>query len=129
MRRRRSVLLGVAGLLAAADLALEAAAQVHGHARGPAFVAVALVLCGGVVAVVPRVPSLPLAVAGGVAVAGALGNLVSALAFTGGVPNPFTAGDVAFNLADVWVLLGSTALVLGAALYALRHPAELRRPV
>ena len=123
------MLLAIAGPLAGVDLAVEAGWQVNGHPRGAAFVALAIVLCCGVVAAVPRVPSLPLAVAGGVAVAGALGNVASALAFAGGVPNPLVAAGLAFNPADVCVLLGSAALVVGAALHALRHRVELRRPV
>jgi hypothetical protein len=70
-----------------------------------------------------------LAVAGGVAAAGAFGNLVSALAWRGGIPNPIVVGDVAFNIADLCAVAGAVALVLGAALFALRHPALLRQPI
>jgi lipoprotein signal peptidase len=68
-------------------------------------------------------------VAGGVATAGALGNLVSALAWRGGIPNPIVLGDVAFNVADVCAVVGSASLVVGAAAFALTHPALLREPV
>jgi hypothetical protein len=70
-----------------------------------------------------------LAIAGGVAAAGAFGNLVSALAWRNGVPNPIVDGDIAFNLADVWTLAGALALVGGAAVYAVRHPGALRERV
>jgi len=91
-------------------------------------VAVAATLAVLLAAFVPRVPSRALAVAGGVATAGALGNLVSAVVWRGGVPNPIVLGDVAFNIADVYAVGGSIALVLGATLFALRHPALLRQP-
>jgi lipoprotein signal peptidase len=64
-----------------------------------------------------------------VAAAGAVGNLASALIWRGGVPNPIVLGDVAFNIADVCAVAGSIALVLGATLFALRHPALLRESV
>jgi lipoprotein signal peptidase len=126
---RRSLLLLVALSLTAADLAEKATEPVYGHPRGPAFVAAAALIVAALVLLVPRVPSRGLAVAGGVATAGALGNLVSALAWRSGVPNPIVAGDVAFNLADVCAVAGSVSLVLGAALFALTHPALLREPI
>jgi lipoprotein signal peptidase len=72
---------------------------------------------------------LSVALAGGIAAAGALGNLVSALAWRDGVPNPIVVGQLAFNLADVFALLGAAGLVVGAAAFALRHPDLLREPV
>jgi lipoprotein signal peptidase len=78
---------------------------------------------------VPRVPSRALAVAGGVAAGGAFGNLVSALAWRAGVPNPIVAGDLAFNVADLCAVTGAIGLVLGCALFAVRHPALLRQAI
>lgn len=129
MASRRSTVLAVAFVLATVDLVQKAREPVYGHPRGPLFVALALLLAGGIVAFVPRVPSRALSIAGGVAAAGALGNLASALAWRGGIPNPIVAGDVAFNIADVCCVAGAGALVLGAALFALRNPALLRDPV
>jgi lipoprotein signal peptidase len=125
----RRTLIGVALVLTLADLAQKASAPVYGHPRSAAYVVLAAVLAALVVAFVPRVPSQALSVAGGVATAGALGNLVSALAWRGGVPNPIVVGDVAFNIADVCAVVGAAALVLGAALFALTHPALLREPI
>jgi lipoprotein signal peptidase len=119
----------VALVLTAVDLLQKAREPVYGHPRGPVYIVVAAVLAGLVTAFVPRVPSRALSLAGGVAVAGALGNLVSALAWRGGVPNPILVGDIAFNVADVCAVGGSIALVLGAALFALTHPALLRQPI
>jgi lipoprotein signal peptidase len=123
------VLLVVALGLTAADLVQKATAPVYGHPRGVAYVAAAGTLAVLLALFVPRVPSRGLAVAGGVAAAGAVGNLASALIWRGGVPNPIVLGDVAFNIADVCAVAGSIALVLGATLFALRHPALLREPV
>lgn len=129
MRRRVLLVAIVAAPLVLLDLAQKASEPVYGHPRGVGYVLVALALSAAVFAFVPRVPSRLLAVAGGIAAAGALGNLVSALAWRNGVPNPIVGGHVAFNLADVWTLAGACALVLGAAVYALRHPGALRQPV
>ena len=119
----------VALVLTAADLLQKAREPVYGHPRGAAYVTLAALLAAFVIAFVPRVPSRALSVAGGVACAGALGNLVSALVWRGGVPNPIVVGDVAFNVADVCAVAGAAALVLGAALFALTHPALLRQPI
>ena len=129
MQRQRLSLVVVALVLTAADLAQKAREPVYGHPRGPVYVALAAVLVAFVVVFVPRVPSRALSFAGGVATAGALGNLASALLWRGGVPNPIVVGDVAFNIADVCAVSGAIALVLGAALFALTHPALLRQPI
>lgn len=119
----------VAAPLVLLDLLQKASEPVYGHPRSLGYVVVAGVLCAAIFVLVPRVASRGLAVAGGIAAAGALGNLVSALAWRGGVPNPIVDGGIAFNLADVFVLAGAVALVVGALLHALRNPALLRQPV
>ena len=129
MRSRVLLITLVAAPLALVDLAQKTSEPVYGHPRGLGYVAIALVLCAAIFAFVPRVPSRVLAIAGGIAAAGALGNVVSALAWRNGVPNPIVRGDIAFNLADVWTLAGACSLVVGAAVYALRNPGVLRRPV
>jgi lipoprotein signal peptidase len=122
-------LVGAMLALAAVDLAQKAFEPVYGHPRGLGYVALAAGLVALLVAFVPRVPSLLLSVAGGVAAAGALGNAVSAVAWRGGVPNPIVAGAFAFNVADLCAVAGALGLVTGAAFHALRHPDLLRRPV
>jgi lipoprotein signal peptidase len=126
---RQRLLIAVALGLTALDLGQKASAPVYGHPRGVGYVLVAAALTGFLVVFVPRVPSRALAVAGGVAAAGAFGNLVSALAWRGGIPNPIVLGEVAFNVADLCAVTGAIALVLGAVLFALRHPALLRQPI
>jgi lipoprotein signal peptidase len=126
---RQRLLIAVAMLLTAVDLGQKASAPVYGHPRGVAYELVAAAITLLLVLIVPRVPSRALAVAGGVAAAGAFGNLVSALAWRGGIPNPIVIGEIAFNIADICAVTGAIALVLGAALFALRHPALLRQPI
>jgi lipoprotein signal peptidase len=129
MTSRRLVLTCTAAVLLVPDLVQKAVAPHYGHTRSPGYAVLALALLTAVVALVPRVPSRALAAAAGVAAAGAAGNLVGALAFSEGVPNPILAGGVAFNLADVYAVAGATALVVGAVLYAARHPELLHEPV
>jgi lipoprotein signal peptidase len=126
---RQRLLVAVALLLTAVDLAQKASAPVYGHPRGVVYMLVAAALTAFLVLFVPRVPSRALAVAGGIAAAGAFGNLVSALAWRGGIPNPIVVGEVAFNVADLCAVGGAIALVVGAVVYALRNPALLRQPV
>ena len=123
------MLIGAAVLLAAVDLAQKASAPVYGHPRSAGYAVLAATLCALVVLYVPRVPSRALAVAGGIAAAGAFGNFVSALAWRGGVPNPIVLGQIAFNVADLCAVAGAAALVVGAAVFALRNPALLRQPI
>ena len=129
MSERQRWLIGVGLLLAAVDLAQKASAPLYGHPRGAGYVVLAATLTVLLVHFVPRVPSRTLAVAGGVAAAGAFGNLVSALAWRGGIPNPIVAGDIAFNIADLCAVTGAAGLVVGAVVFALRNPALLRQPI
>ena len=129
MLERKRLLIAVALVLSAADLGQKASAPVYGHPRGLGYVLVAAALTAFLVLFVPRVPSRALAVAGGIAAAGAFGNFVSALAWRGGIPNPIVAGQIAFNIADLCAVVGAVALVLGCALFALRNPQLLRQPI
>jgi len=129
MRGRRLLLVGVAAALCGPDLVQKASSPVYGHPRSAAYVALAACSVALLVAAVPRVPSVGLAVAAGVACAGVAGNAVSAVAWRGGVPNPIVVGDVAFNLADVYAVAGAALLVGTASLFALTHRELLHRPV
>ena len=126
---RRTLLVSVAAVLAVPDLVQKALAPHYGHARSGAYVVLGALLVAALVVLVPRVPSRALAVAAGIAAAGAVANAMSALAWRGGVPNPIVAGAIAFNLADVYAVVGAAALVMLAAAHALLHPADLRRPI
>lgn len=124
-----------AATVAAADL-LEKwfdAGALH-HPRSAGALALMAVVAAALIAIVPRIPSWPVAIGAGIAAGGAIGNLVSGIVWWGsGVPDPLVvrgaAGGIAFNLADVFVLAGDMLLLSAAVLYALRNRARLRRPV
>ena len=75
--------------------------------------------------------SASIALAGGVFLGGAAGNVASLALWPGvdGVPNPLVAGDVAFNLADLAVALGLVLVLVTAAVFAVRNRARLGEPV
>jgi lipoprotein signal peptidase len=103
------------------------------HDRTPfaAFVMVALV--AGLVLLVPRIPSHAAALGAGIACGGALGNFVSLLAWSQGVPDPLVlvgaTYGVAFNLADVFALGGDAVLLSAAAVHGMRNRGRLRERV
>ena len=85
------------------------------------------------VAVVPRIPSGAALVGAAVAVGGAAGNLVAALLWTNGVPDPIVfrtaSAGLAFNFADVFVFVGDAVMLSAVLIYALRNRALLRTSV
>jgi lipoprotein signal peptidase len=132
--RRRALLVATAGGVAAVDLMHKAAVPAaYHHVRSPVVVAIAGVVIALLVALVPRLPSPAASVGAGLAAGGALGNLVSVLAWSDGVPDPLVVAGarygVAFNLADVFALGGDALLLSAAVLYSLRNRSRLRQPV
>ena len=105
MRARLGIATAVALALAVADLVVEGevrANPAYAHHRtqgwmGLSFGVLLLVLLS------TRLPSRLFALGAGVLAGGLLGNLGSAALHDFLIPNPFVAGDVAFNLADVSV--------------------------
>jgi lipoprotein signal peptidase len=133
VRRRRLLLVATAVLVAAADLGYKVAVDApYHHLRSTAVVGIAAVVIVALIALVPRLPSRAASVGAGLAAGGALGNLVSVLAWSEGVPDPLVVAGarygVAFNLADVFALGGDALLLTAAALYAMRHRGRLREP-
>ena len=107
-------------------------AEFH-HARTP-YVTIAIgALITALVILVPRLPSNVAAVGAGVACGGALGNLVSLLAWTQGVPDPFvvigSTHGLAFNLADLFAVSGDSLLLSAVVLLGLRRRSALRESV
>ena len=134
VRRRRVLLLTTACVVAAVDLGHKAAvSSPYHHLRSLGVVVLAAGVIAALVAFVPRLPSAAASVGAGLAAGGALGNLVSVLAWSEGVPDPLvlagTRYGVAFNLADVFALVGDALLLSAAVLYGLRNRARLREPV
>ena len=76
--------------------------------------------------------SRAVAFAGGVMSAGVLGNLVSARADGNWVPNPLTisSGDysLAFDLSDVFFLLGNLLLMTALIVLTVRHRGQFAPP-
>jgi lipoprotein signal peptidase len=103
------------------------------HARSP-FVALILgALIAALLVVVPRLPSNAAAIGAGIVCGGALGNLVSIFAWSQGVPDPLMiitdTHVLAFNLADVFALIGDVLLLSAAIIHGLRKRARLRQPL
>ena len=78
------------------------------------------------------VPSRAVAVAAGVMSAGAIGNLISARLDGNRVPNPLVIGDyqrgIAFNLADVFFLVGNMLLMTALIVMLVRRRDRLAPP-
>jgi lipoprotein signal peptidase len=131
---RRALLVGTALLFATIDLVQKSLsyAAFH-HARTPYVTVVMGALIAALVVLVPRLPSNVAAIGAGIACGGALGNLVSLLAWTQGVPDPFVVTGathgLAFNLADVFAVGGDSILLSVVILLGLRRRAALRQPV
>ncbi len=106
-------------------------AEFH-HARTPYVTILMGALIAALVILVPRLPSNVAAVGAGIACGGALGNLVSLLAWTQGVPDPFVIAGathgLAFNLADVFAVSGDALLLSVVVLLGLRRRTALRAP-
>jgi lipoprotein signal peptidase len=108
MRQRFGIGLGLTAALATVDLVVQSSVRGNpglAHHRSVAW----MVLSFGILAVVlgsAVLPSRPLAASAGVLGGGLAGNLGSALIHHRVIPNPFVAGDIAFNLADAFVVLG-----------------------
>jgi lipoprotein signal peptidase len=131
VRSRRRVACAAAVAVAAADLAheLSTPALFH-HPRSPAALALMAAVALVLVVVVPRYPTILVAIGAGIAAGGAVGNLVSALVWAEGVPDPLVLraarGGVAFNLADISLVVGDGLLLCAAVVFALRNRERLR---
>jgi lipoprotein signal peptidase len=131
---RRGILVSTALVFAAVDLVhkMLTSAEFH-HARTPYVTLVMAVLIAALVVLVPRVPSTAAAFGAGLACGGALGNLVSLLAWSQGVPDPFVIAGathgLAFNLADLFAVSGDTLLLSTVILYGMQQRARLRERI
>jgi Signal peptidase (SPase) II len=125
-RRRTLVLLAVA--FASVDLTHKLVVHAdyhHVRTRYMAFAMVAVIT--GLVTFVPRVPSRAALLGAAVAIGGALGNLCSLFIWARqGVPDPLvvrgeTTG-LAFNLADVFAVVGGTVMICAVLIHGMRRP-------
>jgi lipoprotein signal peptidase len=134
VQARRALLICTALVFAAIDLVHKTLtyAQFH-HARTPYVTLLMGALIAALVVLVPRLPSNVAAIGAGIACGGALGNLVSLLAWTQGVPDPFVVAGathgLAFNLADLFAVGGDSVLLSVVILLGLQRRAALHEPV
>jgi lipoprotein signal peptidase len=126
MQMRRAILISTAVVFALIDLLHKAltSADIH-HARTPYATLVMGALIASLVILVPRLPSNAAALGAGVACGGALGNLVSLLAWSQGVPDPIVVvgatHGLAFNLADLFAVGGDALLLSAVILHGLHR--------
>ena len=89
------------------------------HPRGAAWIAMSAAVALGCLALT-RVPSASVAAMAGILAAGAAGNGVAAIVWERGMPNPVVMvigqAVIAFNLADIFTLVGVLLLMVGAQL-------------
>ena len=124
----------IALVFAAIDLVHKSltSAEFH-HARTPYVTVVMGALIAALVVLVPKLPSTAAAFGAGLACGGALGNLVSLLAWSQGVPDPFVIAGathgLAFNLADLFAVTGDMLLLSTVILYGMQQRARLRERI
>ena len=123
-----------AAVLMAADLAVKATvptAPWHFHQRSNAWEILCVVLLLGALALA-RIPSRAVAIGAGVMSGGVAGNLLSARANDNRVPNPLVIGDymngIAFNAADVFILVGNLLLMVSLMAVTIRNRERLIPP-
>src|SRR3954447_17907843 len=136
MRSAGIVLVLTAGLIAAVDLvhkaiALHGPEPVVGHERPVGYIAAGATAATIWAIAIVLASSVPIAVAGGIAVGGAGANLTSLELWPSfaGVPDPLVAGRIAFNVADVAVAVGLVLVVATTLVFAVRNRSRLREPV
>lgn len=127
-------MLCIAVALAGVDLVDKALTHAaYQHARSPFIVVATTFVVIGLVATVPRIASRAALIGAAIAVGGALGNLVAAVLWTGGVPDPLVvvghSVGIAFNLADVFIFVGDATMISAVLVYALRNRAVLQTSV
>ena len=101
------------------------------HQRSYGWVALSIAVLVGAF-FLTLVPSRAVAVAAGVMSAGVIGNLISARLDGNRVPNPLVIGDyqrgIAFNLADVFFLVGNLLLMTALIVMLVRRRDRLAPP-
>jgi lipoprotein signal peptidase len=134
VQTRRRLLIATTVVFASIDLLHKALtpAAIH-HARTPYVTLLMGALIVSLLVLVPRIPSNPAALGAGIACGGALGNLVSVLAWAQGVPDPIvvigSTHGLAFNLADLFAVAGDALLLSAVILYGMHRRAHLRARV
>jgi lipoprotein signal peptidase len=128
---RLLLVVAPAAMLASVDLIVKATVPTASwafHHRSGAWVALSVALLVGAL-MLPLVPSRAVALAAGMMSGGVIGNLVSARSDGNWVPNPLAISGygygIAFNLADVFFLLGNLLLMAALIAVTLRNRERL----
>ena len=131
---RLLLVVGPAAALASVDQIVKATMHTPWwafHHRSAGWVILSMALLIGAV-LLALVPSRLVAVAAGVMSGGALGNLVSARWDGNWVPNPLVIDPYghgfAFNLADVFFMLGNLLLMTALIVFTVHHRERLAPP-
>jgi hypothetical protein len=106
--RRRRIAVGAALAVLGVDLMhLALAPTDFHHERSAPWLLLTGALVAAILVVAPRAPSRALALAGGVAAGGALGNVVAAVIWSAGVPDPLVVcAMVTAALVTIWANRG-----------------------
>ena len=102
--------------------------SVLSHERAPAVYVLAFAVAGSLLMLAPKTGSRAVSLGAGIASGGALATPLAAFVWSGGVPNPLTRGDVAFNLADLSMGVGVLLLVAGVLAHAWANRERLFEP-
>jgi lipoprotein signal peptidase len=137
MGRSGAVLFVTAAVVAGVDLVHKAVALADPgslvvlHPRSTLYAVGIVVVSALWATAILLTRSMSIALAGGVFLGGAAGNVVSLALWPSvvGVPNPLIVSDIAFNLADLAVALGLALVLISAIAFAVRNHARLSEPV
>jgi lipoprotein signal peptidase len=129
LRRRRGIAVVAALVVAGIALVHEVLRPTpFHHARSSGIFILAVAIAFVLLVLAPRIPSLGVALGAGIAAGGALGTVISGIAWSG-VPDPLLQGGIAFNLSDLAIGGGDALLLASVLVYALRHRDRLRQPI
>jgi hypothetical protein len=137
MARSGAVLVVTVALVAGVDLVHKAIAladpanAVVLHPRSALYGVGVAAVSGLWAAAILLTRSASIALGGGIFLGGAAGNVASLALWPGveGIPNPLVARNVAFNLADMAVVLGLVLVLATTTRFAARNRGRLAEPV
>jgi hypothetical protein len=137
MKRTVGLLLGAAAVVVALDLGQkqlaisERGGAVYLHDRPLRYVIAGAALTLAWAGAIALTRSSLIAVAGGVVLGGAAGNLLSFALWPSlpGVPDPIVAGGLAFSLGDVAVGIGLLMMIPASLVFAHQKRGRLFQPI
>jgi hypothetical protein len=134
LSKHKLIVVVLAVSLAAVDLAekgLDRTEPFDYHSRSYVWAATSVLLVVAALALA-HLRSRAVAISAGVMAGGVLANLISAIAGDGSVPNPLVVGTerdgIAFNLADVFTIIGLFGLIGSVCVVLVVHRERLIPP-